>query len=225
MMSLSVENDFGMELALRGLAQRGYNPDVIFDVGAAEGAWTRLAATVWPRSKFVCFEPLKEREEPLNRLAADMPGQVQNLFVGLSSEDAEQAMGVAGGLWASSFAYGGDSERRLPVRRLDGLIADGVIPSPSFLKIDVQGFELRVLEGARQHSLASVDFILMECQFFAFCEDMRTLDVTFAYMSDLGYVPYEFVEFLRRPLDGAMGQCDILFAKRGHQLTSDNRWG
>ena len=58
------------------------------------------------------------------------------------------------------------------------------------------------------------DLILLECTFFAFCEDMRTLDVTIAYMSAHNFIPYEFVDYLRRPLDGAMGQCDILFIRK-----------
>jgi FkbM family methyltransferase len=213
-----------MTRALTGLARRGYLPAVVYDIGAAEGAWTRLAASVWPDAKFVCFEPLEEREATLTRLAADLPGRVQTLLIGLGSEDADLAMGVADGLWASSFAYAGASQRTLPVRRLDGLLAKGDLPAPSFLKIDVQGFELRVLEGARERALTTTDFILMECQFFAFCDDMRTLDHTIAHMSQLGYVPYEFVDFLRRPLDDAMGQCDILFARRDHVLVSDVRW-
>jgi hypothetical protein len=32
------------------------------------------------------------------------------------------------------------------------------------------------------------------------------------------------VDFLRRPLDGAMGQCDILFVKRDHPLVSNHSW-
>lgn len=223
-MTAAAKDDFGMERALRGLAERGYTPEVVYDVGAADGAWTRLASTVWPNARFVCFEPLQERDEPLKRLARDLPGRVQAMQIGVGNEDSEMQMGVADGLWASSFAYGGVSERTLPVRRLDGLVASGVIPPASFLKLDVQGFELRVLEGASQLALAQVDFILMECQFFPFCEDMRTLDETIACMSKLGYVPYEFVEFLRRPLDGAMGQCDLIFARRGHSLVSDLRW-
>lgn len=222
---MTTGSDFGVECALRSLAERGYRPNVIYDVGAADGAWTRLAAAVWPDARFVCFEPLEERDEALKQLAAEMPGKVQSLRIGLGSEDGDLKMGVAEGLWASSFAYDGVSERALPVRRLDGLVADHVVPAPSFLKLDVQGFELRVLEGARKVALANTDVILMECQFFAFCEDMRTLDVTIAYMSELGYVPYEFVDFLRRPLDSAMGQCDLLFVKRDHLLVADKRWG
>lgn len=224
-MTKAMDSDFGMARALRGLSERGYKPDVIYDVGAAEGAWTRLAARIWPNARFVCIEPLEERDAALMQLAQDFPGRVQFLRIGLGSQDAELQLGVSEGLWASSFAYGGVDARTLPVRRLDGLVDEGALPLPSFLKLDVQGFELQVLEGAREKALSNVEFILMECQFFAFCDEMRTLDVTIARLSELGYVPYEFVEFLRRPLDGAMGQCDLLFAKRGQALISNNSWG
>ena len=52
----------------------------------------------------------------------------------------------------------------------------------------------------------------------------RTLDETIAYMSDYNFIPYEFVDYLRRPLDGAMGQCDILFVRKDHQLVSVHKW-
>lgn len=52
----------------------------------------------------------------------------------------------------------------------------------------------------------------------------HSLDQTIAFMSEHGFIHYEFVDFLRRPLDGAMGQCDILFVRSGHPLVSDRRW-
>jgi FkbM family methyltransferase len=212
-----------MEVALAGLAQRGYEPAVVFDVGAADGAWTRMALAIWPRASYVCFEPLVERHAALEALAQEHPGRISIQTCGVGDEDVELALGVTDFLWDSSFAYPGSSERRVPVCRLDTLFERSRIPSPSFVKIDVQGFERRVIEGGRA-ILSGADFLLLECSFFAFCEEMRTLDQTFAFMSERGFVPYEFVDFLRRPLDGAMGQCDILFARRSHTLVSDRRW-
>jgi len=78
--------------------------------------------------------------------------------------------------------------------------------------------------GGGENVLSATDFILMECTFFAFCDEMRTLDQTIAFMAEHGFIPYEFVDFLRRPLDGAMGQCDILFVRSGHPLVNDRRW-
>lgn len=216
------QEQFGMEAALRGLHSRGYVPAVVYDVGAATGSWTASAMQLWPQAQFVCFEPLAERQPALREVAQQSGGRVRICPVGVGDTNGELSLGITEQLWDSSFAYAGTSARTVPVRRLDTLLAEGV-PPPSFIKIDVQGFEKRVLDGGTE-AVRYADLILMECQFFALCADMRTLDETIAHLSVLGFIPYEFVDFLRRPLDGAMAQCDILFARRGIPLVRDLRW-
>lgn len=215
----------GMAATLNGLKQRGYLPKVVYDIGAADGSWTRQALTYWPDATYVCFEPLAERKKDLDALRASR-SRLEQILVeacGVGDADGELSMGVTDFLWDSSFAYSGSSSRTVPVRRLDSLIEAGT-PLPSFIKIDVQGFEKRVLDGG-QEAMRHADLILLECTFFPFCNDMRTLDVTIAYMSAHNFIPYEFVDYLRRPLDGAMGQCDILFIRKDHQLISNKQWG
>lgn len=216
------DSGIGMAATLSGLKQRGYVPNVVYDVGAADGSWTRHAMTYWPDSTYVCFEPLAERKKDLDALQASRPSQILVEACGIGDADGELTIGVTDSLWDSSFAYSGSSARTVPVRRLDSLIANGT-PLPSFIKIDVQGFEKRVLDGG-QAAMHHADLILMECTFFAFCDDMRTLDVTIAYMSANNFIPYEFVDYLRRPLDDAMGQCDILFIRKDHPLVSRKQW-
>jgi FkbM family methyltransferase len=213
---------FGMAVALSGLRQRGYTPKVVYDIGAADGGWTRQALQYWPESTYICFEPLSERKNDLDALQASHPEQIYIKAFGVGDVDGEMTMGVSDFLWDSSFAYAGSTSRTVPVRRLDTLI-EVEIPLPSFIKIDVQGFEKRVLDGG-QEAMLHADLILMECQFFPFCDDMRTLDATIAYMAIHNFIPYEFVDFLRRPLDGAMGQCDILFIRKGHDLIANKKW-
>lgn len=214
--------DIGMAATLKGLKQRGYIPQVVYDIGAADGGWTRQALAYWPDSTYICFEPLAERKKDLDTLQASHPKQILVKACGVGDADGELSIGVSDFLWDSSFAYSGSSSRIVPVRRLDSLIEAGT-PLPSFIKIDVQGFEKRVLDGG-QEAMRHADLILMECQFFPFCDDMRTLDETIAYMSAHNFIPYEFVDYLRRPLDEAMGQCDILFVRKDHQLISNRRW-
>lgn len=214
--------DIGMAATLSGLKQRGYLPEVVYDIGAADGSWTRQALGYWPDSTYVCFEPLAERKKDLDILQACHPGRVRIEACGIGDVDGELSIGVTDFLWDSSFAYAGASSRNVPVRRLDSLIESGM-PLPSFIKIDVQGFEKRVLDGGAE-AMRYAEMILMECTFFPFCDDMRTLDETIAYMSQRKFIPYEFVDYLRRPLDGAMGQCDILFIRNDHPLIADRRW-
>jgi FkbM family methyltransferase len=43
-----------------------------------------------------------------------------------------------------------EQHRMVPIRRLDSLLAEGVIPTADYIKIDVEGFEKKVLLGARE---------------------------------------------------------------------------
>ena len=45
-----------------------------------------------------------------------------------------------------------------------------------------------------------------------------------SFMGDRGYEIYDITEFLRRPLDGALGQIDLAFAKNNGVLRNSNKW-
>ena len=222
--STLTNTEFGMDAALRGMRERGYYPPVILDIGAAVGTWTENALRYWPRSHFYCIEALEERQSDLHALSRRTGADIKVLICGVADADGILKMGVTESLWDSSFAYEGREARELPVFSLDTLLAQNRIEPPSFLKLDVQGFETKIISGG-QVALRICDVILMECSFYSFCPSMRTLDETIALMASYGFVPYEIVDVLRRPLDGAMGQCDLLFVKKDHWLVSDRRWG
>lgn len=214
----------GMDVALTGLKQRGYSPKVIYDIGAANGAWARLALDVFPDARIVCFEPLAERVEALRQLESNNKGKVRLVHTGVGDADVELEIGVTENLYDSSFAYGASNSRTVPVRTLETLLRTEHLELPSFVKIDVQGYEKRVINGGPS-VFAHADMVMMECAFLPYCKEMCTLDETIAFMSSKGFIPYEFVDYMRRPLDGAMGQCDILFIKRNHRLVSNPHWG
>jgi FkbM family methyltransferase len=49
-----------------------------------------------------------------------------------------------------------EQPRQVPIRRLDSLLAEGLIPQADFIKVDVEGFEKDVLLGARELLSAGV---------------------------------------------------------------------
>jgi FkbM family methyltransferase len=215
--------EFGLGPALEGLRGRGYAPGVIYDIGASEGEWSRAALRAWPDASVVCFEPLKERREALAALQAAYPGRVQLVETGVGDVDGELELGLTEYLVDSSFIFRDRASRKVPVRRLDSLLAEGSTPSPHFVKVNVMGYERRVLEGASR-VLASAELVLLTCYFFPFFPEIPTIDVIIGHMSSQGFVPYEFIDIDRRPLDGAVGRCDLLFIRKESRLVSDHRW-
>jgi FkbM family methyltransferase len=132
--------------------------NVVLDVGAGIGqfaGWLRAEGYAGP---IVSFEPLGEAFSELQRhAAADHAWTCVNL--GLAERDGDAVINVAGNLWSSSLlpmtreheaaapasTYVG--EETVWLARLDSL--DVIRPEDrAYLKIDVQGAEGAVLDGA-----------------------------------------------------------------------------
>jgi FkbM family methyltransferase len=214
--------EFGMFPCLKGLTLRGFRPECVLDIGAALGEWTDMALRFWPEARYFLFEPLRERQEALDKLRCSHPN-VDYILAGAADSPKQLSIGVSSNLYESSFAYPGPQNRIVEVVTVDQLFRDGRFPQPQFMKLDVQGYEFKVLAGAAE-TMRECDLILLELQFFRFAPDMWLLHEAIQWMAERGFRPYEFVDFLRRPYDDAMGQCDLLFARAGHWLVSSNSW-
>ena len=59
--------------SLERLANLGFQPKQIFDVGAYKGDFTELCLKYFPHAKIACFEVLEHRVEQLNLLASKHP--------------------------------------------------------------------------------------------------------------------------------------------------------
>src|SRR3978361_1894283 len=46
---------------------RGFNPSLIFDIGAADGTWTDAVRPIFPEARFVLVEPRQTAREPTVR--------------------------------------------------------------------------------------------------------------------------------------------------------------
>ncbi|WP_331527264.1 FkbM family methyltransferase [Nocardioides sp.] len=134
--------------------------DLVFDVGANAGGYARTLRRLGYRERVISFEPLSG---PFARLAAVAQGDplwdVVRCAVGDHEGDA--LVHVAGNAGASSSvlpmlashmaaAPGATyvADERVPLHRLDELVRDHVSGRRCFLKLDVQGYERAVLDGA-----------------------------------------------------------------------------
>jgi FkbM family methyltransferase len=146
--------------AMRFLLRPG---DFAVDIGANYGWFTLLMAeTVGARGTVWAFEPVPEFSAELRKNCMDL--QRENLRVfdcAMGSSDGEIDINVFAGLphgHASAATFGRDDFRshRVSVHTLDGLLAENENLKPALVKVDVEGFEMHVLEGSR-HLLGSDD--------------------------------------------------------------------
>lgn len=124
--------------------------DTVVDAGAFIGEHTKqLAKLVGPSGRVIAFEPqLRIYEELLVNLDLDGVTNVRAEFAALGDKLDRVSMGAARDDNEGATAIGtrSDQNNRVELRTLDSY----ALPKIAFMKIDVEGFERQVLEGARQ---------------------------------------------------------------------------
>lgn len=131
------------------------NSDVFFDVGANIGVYSLFCATIHKGCKVVAFEPdsknfyrlldnirlnnLDSRIDLYRFLIAEKTGQKQ--FITLSNE-----IGASGGQMQDTSRVGDDSCYSID----DLIIYSFDFPDPTHIKIDIDGQELKVIQGMRK---------------------------------------------------------------------------
>ena len=216
-----------MKDALEHIDALGYYPDVVIDVGAADG--TPALLHVFTKAKYIWIEPLVEFEESLKALAQQYPGS--KYFIAAAGERNEKTtINVHDDLVGSSVLHemegvGADGFcREVEVIKLDSIAESfGETGKKALLKIDVQGAELSVLRGATG-LLSFVDVVILEVSFFQFHIGSPEFYDIVAYMREIGYVAYDIFGGHNRPLDNALAQRDILFVKENSSFRSTHRW-
>lgn len=149
------------EAAYRRLAVIGFKPAGIVDVGAYEGNWTRLTRRVFPDVPVLIVEAQEAKRPHLDAVTAELPGATYvSAVLGATAGEAVTFYEMETGsslLPENSNAV--RQERRMTTRTLDE-VADGV-PGSLFLKLDVQGAELKVLAGGEE-TLRRADVVQLE---------------------------------------------------------------
>jgi FkbM family methyltransferase len=212
-------------VAMERLARLGFEPEVVFDVGAYRGEFTLLCRRIWPRARLVAFEPLEERAAELRALTAGDPAvTVHQVLLGpRSAEEVElHARETASSVLEERVARGGPV-RRCRMRSVDEVVASSGGGAPGLLKLDVQGYELEVLRGA-ERSLPGMQAILAEVNLLDLHVEVPGFAQFVSWLDERGWTAYDICGLTRRPLDRALWQADMIFVPRESALRTDKRW-
>lgn len=225
----------GLELVRRGAMssegslararQLGLAPATVIDVGAAFGDWSRMCAEHFPTSRYVLVEPLKEYEPFLERTIAALPdGSV--VRAAAAEKTGTIALNVHADLLGTSRFSEGIAEvdgqvRTVRSTTLDELVWELPAQPPFLVKIDVQGSELLVLDGAAQ-VLQETALLVLEVSFLPFFVGGATFEQVVGRVRQAGFVVYDVTNPLYRPLDGALAQADVVFVPENSPLRREH---
>lgn len=101
-------------------------------------------------------------------------------------------------------------QMKVPVTTLDALFGEAALPEPILLKIDVQGFEDRVIAGAAKF-LERVQWVLMEVSFSTLYEGERDFETLVEIMKAHNFRFVRPMNFHISPKTGDIIEMDALF--------------
>ncbi len=201
-----------------------YGVDTLLDIGAATGEYVEKMRECGYKNRIISFEPLKGSFSQLQKKAArDKAWQIYNYALG--SEEGRATINVSGNSDSSSLlnmlpehvTSEPDSryvrKEEIKIKRLDNVYADFCGPQNKvMLKIDVQGFEKSVLEGAGE-CLQSVGVIQLEMSLVPLYEHQPLFTEMIGYLADKGFQLYSLEDGFANMHTGQLLQVDGIFVK------------
>lgn len=197
------------------------NIDSVIDIGANQGQFARMISHTLPNVEIHCFEPLADPFGELSAWAETQQGRVHCYQLALGDQEGEMEMHLHENHVASSslLATTDTCHRLYPQTRAEHLTRIQMstldaameakldsMPRDILLKLDVQGFEDRVLRGG-QHVLSQCHVVMLEV----------SLDTLYEQQADFG----DLVALLDHNGFRYAGNVDQIYAEDGHVVFLD----
>ncbi|MDU9002731.1 FkbM family methyltransferase [Sedimentitalea todarodis] len=206
---------------LETLVALGMKPTHIVDIGANHGNWTRAVRAAFPEAKISAFEPQKALAEKHTDLAADPHIEIH--YKGVGDFDGSAPFTFHERDDSSSFIYSaseaedqGLAQGETEICKLDTAMAASPFGTPDIVKIDAEGLDLKVLDGAPK-TLAQAQVLLIEAT--AACPTYpNTASAVFAKMDALGFRLFDITDLNRTPGKGVLWLIEAVFVRKGSHL-------
>lgn len=200
-----------------------FNFKTILDIGANEGQFADKMISLYPDALIYAFEPIPEtfnllsenfktikQFHPVNIALGDTTGEItfnrneyspSSSLLPLSDKHVE------------NFDYAVKTNPiSVKIDTLDNVMSLENINFPLLIKIDVQGFEDKVIEGGEE-TIKKADLILCEVSFVELYKGQLLFADIYEMLRKLGYAYAGSIEQLRSPESNRILQADAVFIK------------
>lgn len=197
-------------------------PDLIIDIGLNKGQFTSFMNLYFKDSKIIGFEPLSE-DFAIAEKALKSHNNINIYQYAIGDKKENKLINISKSSDSSSFLpqtplqseiFGGTEpsliQEETKIRTIDSFDIDFKSSKKALLKIDVQGYELKVLRGMK-NKLKEIGDIYVECSFIELYKDQCLYDDIKSYLSEHNF--FEFKRYNEHYYNNKIVQADIHFKK------------
>lgn len=203
---------------------KNLNFKTILDIGANEGQFADKMHSLFSETMIYSFEPIPEAFDQLEKNFKDIE-QIKGFNLALGDAAGEITFNKNESTASSSFLEMTDTHTEsfdfavktspitVKVDTLDNVMSREKTDLPMLIKIDVQGFEEKVIKGGMD-TIKKADMVICEVSFTELYKGQLLFDDTYQLFKDMGFSYAGSIEQLRSPDTNRILQADAIFIKR-----------
>lgn len=174
-----------------------YDIKTVFDIGANTGQFAKEIRKKLPQAKIYSFEPLKDcYQELVRNMSDDKNFKAYNFALGEKETEREINRSVSspsssllamGKLHEEMYPHTkGGTKEEIKVKRLDDVFKISDLEKEILIKIDVQGYEDKVIKGGT-NIISQAKIALLEVSFFELYKGQALFGDIYNTMKELGF--------------------------------------
>ncbi|WP_276501744.1 FkbM family methyltransferase [Terrimonas pollutisoli] len=197
------------------------NIQTVIDIGANEGQFIKRIKKVLPGAKIFAFEPIPSCFNKIIAANAD----VTAFNIALSNEEGSTEINISNNLASSSFLEMKElhktsfpeavfvGKETVALKRLDNVLLDYNLKNNLLIKLDVQGYEEKVIAGGEK-TFAAASALIIETIFEPFYESQWLFDDIYKHFTNNGFKFMGFAEQEHSRTSGIPLFADAIFIKQ-----------
>ena len=207
-------------IILNLLKKKKFSPNYIVDVGCGYGEWTKKLLNIFPKSDFYLFDADKNNLDKLDILKKK--NKNINYKVCLLTDDNRTYnfynMGYGSSIFEEQTSHNRNVEKITSTTLNQELPDELKEQTNNLIKLDVQGSELKVLEGLKE-TINAFEVIILEVSIHNYNKDSPLFDKVMNYMNEKNYRLYDLFDLKRLGNNKSfLVQFDCVFVRNNSEL-------